>query len=70
MIKEAMLTLDSMGIAINHQLHDALEFDPSTDVEVVKRIMQGVVPENIQSRTTPRIIMQVDSESVGELIPA
>lgn len=69
-IKEAMLTLDSMGIAINNQIHDALEFDPSTDVEVVKRIMQGVVPENIQSRTTPRIIMQVDSEIVGELIPA
>lgn len=69
-IKEAMLTLDSMGIMINNQIHDSLEFDPSVDVSEVKRVMQGVVPDNIQSRTNPRIVMQVDTEIVGEKVTA
>lgn len=69
-IKEAMLTLDSLGITINNQIHDSLEFDPSVDVQEVKRVMQGVVPDSIQSRTNPRITMQVDAEVVGERVPA
>ena len=69
-IKEAMLTLDSMGVPINNQIHDALEFDPDVDVEEVKRVMQGVVPDNIQSRTSPRIVMAVDTEIVGDKVLA
>lgn len=64
-IKEAMMTLDAAGVRINNQIHDSLEFDPDIDVEMVKRVMQGVVPEHIQSRTSPRITMQVDAEIVG-----
>lgn len=69
-IKEAMLTLDSVGIMINNQVHDSLEFDPDVDVAEVKRIMQGVVPDSIQSRTNPRITMAVDTEIVGDKVLA
>lgn len=69
-IKEAMLTLDSLRIPINNQVHDSLEFDPEVDVREVKRIMQGVVPDSIQSRTNPRIVMQVDAEIVGQPVLA
>lgn len=69
-IKEAMLALDSMGIEINNQIHDSLEFDPDVDKAEVLRIMQGVVPDSIQSRTNPRIVMQVDAEIVGAAVLA
>ena len=65
LVKEAMLTLDGMGIPMLGQEHDAISFPIEVEREPIAEVMNNVLPEAISSRTIPPIKMRVDFDVKG-----
>ena len=65
LVKEAMLQLDALGIPMIGQVHDAVEFPLDVDREVVRSVMDNILPDSIATRTIPPIQMRVDFDVKG-----
>ena len=65
LVKEAMLTLDGMGIPMLGQEHDAISFPIEVEREPIAEVMNAILPAHIATRTIPPIQMRVDFDVKG-----